>query len=248
MTKQFGLFLLLITSNLWANPEMEKANTLYFNEKYEEAITVYENIIKTKQESVALYFNLANAHYKLHHIAPAIYYYEKALLLDPNDKEVLNNLRFAQAMTIDEIKEVPKVGFVKILHDITSIFHYDVWAWITVSLSIATLLIFIAYFFSISSTSKRVFFISMFVVLVALAVSVTASLFEQDQYYIQQPAIVFSDVAPLKEEPKTDSDSIMTLHEGCKVFIKETYNNWSKIEIANGSEGWIASTKIKKIK
>jgi hypothetical protein len=43
----------------------------------------------------------------LNKVAPA-YSYEKALVLSPNDKEVLNNLKFAQKRTIDEVKVIPK--------------------------------------------------------------------------------------------------------------------------------------------
>ena len=89
--KTIHYILLLLVSTAWANPLLEKANELYRKEKYEEAITVYETILKGKQQSVALYYNLGNAHYKLHHIAPAIYNYEKALLLDPSDEEVQTN-------------------------------------------------------------------------------------------------------------------------------------------------------------
>jgi hypothetical protein len=41
----------------------------------------------------------------------------RTLVLSPNDKEVLNNLKFAQR-TIDEVKVIPKVGFGKLLRDL----------------------------------------------------------------------------------------------------------------------------------
>ena len=78
-----------------------EANTLYNNGKYAEAIDKYESILDSDQHSAELYFNLGNANYKLNNIAPSIYYYEKALLLEPNDKDIQNNLAFAQNMTID---------------------------------------------------------------------------------------------------------------------------------------------------
>jgi tetratricopeptide (TPR) repeat protein len=63
--------------------------------KYEQAIDAYGSVLKTNQHSSELYFNLGNCYYKLNKVAP-IYSYEKALVLSPNDKEVLNNLKFAQ--------------------------------------------------------------------------------------------------------------------------------------------------------
>ena len=49
--KTIQYILLLLVSTAWANPLLEKANELYRKEKYEEAITVYETILKGKQQS-----------------------------------------------------------------------------------------------------------------------------------------------------------------------------------------------------
>ena len=89
----------------------KKANTLYNNGKYLEAIDNYMSILETNTHSAELYFNLGNAHYKLNNIATSIYYYEKALQLKPNDKDIINNIAFARNMTIDAIDTVPEVGF-----------------------------------------------------------------------------------------------------------------------------------------
>jgi SH3-like domain-containing protein len=38
------------------------------------------------------------------------------------------------------------------------------------------------------------------------------------------------------------------LHEGTKVFVLETLNNWKKIQLTDGTEGWIDSNAIKELK
>ena len=117
----------------------EQANTLYNEGKFTEAIKQYESIIDNDKHSSELYFNLANAHYKLNNIAPSIYYYEKAALLNPNDKDIENNLSFAKNMTIDAIDRIPEVGFSKIVKNITNTFEFDSWAWLSVALMVAFL-------------------------------------------------------------------------------------------------------------
>lgn len=82
-----------------------------------------------------LYYNLGNAYYKLNKIAPAIYNYEKALLLNPNDVASKNNLRFAQNMTIDEIKPMIEVGFKKSVDDFTLKHTADEWAKISIGIA-----------------------------------------------------------------------------------------------------------------
>src|SRR3970282_498850 len=170
--KNIFYILLLATQVFFAQNGFESGNDLYQKGKYKEAVEAYENVLKANKQSAELYFNLGNCYYKLNKVAPAIYNYEKALVLSPNDKEAQTNLRFAQKRTIDEVKVIPKVGFGKLLRDFTGIFHYNTWGWISVSFSVLFLLSFIGYYFSELTLSKRIFFFGMFVMFVLLLVSV----------------------------------------------------------------------------
>ena len=57
------------------NSLFDEANTLYNSGKYENAISIYQQIINDGLHSSALYFNMANCYYKLNKIAPSIYHY-----------------------------------------------------------------------------------------------------------------------------------------------------------------------------
>ena len=94
---------------------LNKANTLYNEGKYVKLLINTRQLLETDNHSAELYFNLGNANYKLNNIAPSIYYYEKALQLKPNDKDIKNNIAFARNMTIDAIDTIPEVGFSKLL-------------------------------------------------------------------------------------------------------------------------------------
>jgi tetratricopeptide (TPR) repeat protein len=247
MNKLVFIFL-FITQIFVAQNGFEKGNALYQKGEYEAAISAYESVLNGKQQSAEVYFNLGNCYYKLNKVAPAIYNYEKALVFHPNDSEIRNNLKFAQKMTIDEIKEVPKVGFAKLLRDFTAIFHYDSWAWIAVSLSTLFLLFFVGYYFSQITLWKRIFFIGMFVLVFLILISVLAAIFEKDHDVNERPAIIFAEVAEVKGEPKASSSDVFVLHEGTKVYIKETLDNWRKVELTDGSEGWMESSSLKEVK
>ena len=221
---------------------------MYQKERYEEAIVAYESVLGTKQHSAELYFNLGNCYYKLNKVAPAIYNYEKALVLNPDDAEIHNNLKFAQKLQIDEIKVVPQVGFSKMVHDFTSAFHYNTWALISVGLSTLFLLFFIGYYFSQITLSKRIFFIGMFVLISLLLVSVSAAISEKNHYESEKPAIVFAEMVLVKSEPQKASNTVFTLHEGTKVFILETLDNWKKIQLTDGTEGWIDKSAVREVK
>jgi tetratricopeptide (TPR) repeat protein len=83
--KNLLFVLLFATSILFAQNGFEKGNKSYQKGNYQEAIIAYQSVIKSKKHSAELYFNLGNCYYKLNKVAPAIYNYEKALLLNPND-------------------------------------------------------------------------------------------------------------------------------------------------------------------
>jgi len=246
--KNIFYILLFISQVFFAQTGFEKGNNLYQNGKYEAAAKAYESVLATNKESAELYFNLGNCYYKLQETAPAIYNYEKALVLDPSNKDVLNNIKFAQKHTIDEIKVVPKVGFAKLLRDFTGIYPFDTWAWITIAFATLFLLFFVGYYFSQTALVKRIFFFGMFVILLLEVMSISAAFFEKSHFDTERPAIVFAESTEVRSEPQKASSATFVLHEGTKVYVEETIGSWKKIQLTDGTEGWIESSAIKEVK
>lgn len=225
----------------------EQGNTLYNQGKYAEAIDKYKAILETKNHSAALYFNLANAHYKLNNIAPSIYYYEKALQLNPNDPDIKNNLAFAKNMTIDAIDAVPDAGFSKLIKNITGIMGFDNWAKVAVASVILFVLLFLVYYFTYSTFKKRLAFVSSNLFLFIAILSVVIAFHKYNVYQNDKEAIVFAQEATIKSEPNTRSNEVFRLHEGTKVKILDTINQWKKIKLADGKTGWIENDNIKQL-
>ena len=246
--KKTHILLLFISQVFWAQTAFDQGNKHYEKENYEAAIASFESVVNSGKQSAELYFNLANSYYKLHKVAPAIYNYEKALLLSPNDTEVKTNLEFARKMAIDDIKVIPKVGFNKLLADFTSKYHYDTWAWIAVSFAFLFLLFFIGYYFSQRTVFKRVYFIGIFFWLLGIVLSSVSGFYEKNRIENEKPAIVFAETSPLKSEPKASGQDATVLHEGTKVYILESIANWKKVELTDETRGWIDENAIKEIK
>jgi tetratricopeptide (TPR) repeat protein len=226
-----------------------KGNTLYNEGKFQEAITMYESILTNNVHSAELYFNLANSYYKLNRVAPSIYYYEKALQLSPNDTDIKNNLAFAQNMTIDAIEKVPEVGFSKFIKGITNTFGFDVWAMLAIVCVVLFVILFLVYYFTFSTLKKRMLFVSSFVLLFFAFITLFFAFQKNAIDKKNNPAIVFSQESDVRTEPNLRSESAFQLHEGTKVQVLENYNNtWTKIQIANGKTGWIATDDIKLLK
>ena len=85
--------LLFFSFCIGQNTELfDKGNDLYNQGRYLEAIESYSDIIKDGKHSSELYYNMGNSYYKLNDIANSIFYYEKALLLNPKSEKITNNL------------------------------------------------------------------------------------------------------------------------------------------------------------
>jgi len=227
------------------NALFEQGNALYNDGKYAEAIEKYTTVLKTKKHSAELYYNLANAHYKLNNVAPSIFYYEKALQLAPHDKDIKNNLAFAKNMTVDAISVVPEVGFSKLFKNITHSMSFDGWAKTTIGLVFAFVILFLLYYFAYSTGRKRLAFIGSILSLISLCITLA---FAFQKYALDKkdnPAIVFAQESQIKSEPNARGEEVFRLHEGTKVQVIDSVNNWKKIKLSDGQTGWITDKDIK---
>jgi tetratricopeptide (TPR) repeat protein len=223
----------------------EQANNYYNKGEFELAINNYESIINNGEHSAEVYFNLANSYYKTNNIASSIYYYEKALKLKPDDNDIINNLGFAQNMTIDEIAVTPQVGFNRIYTNLVNTFSFDNWSKISVVFVFAFVLLFLLYYFSVNTNMKRATFIGSFVAVVFALFTVFMAFQKHHLDNKYNEAIVFSKSIDIKSEPNSGSNNLFRLHEGTKVKIIENLSDWSHIELADGQKGWIPSKSIK---
>jgi hypothetical protein len=244
------LVLLFLVSFFWGGAQgeldFEKANSLYNEGGYAAAIQAYENILNSGLHSAELYYNLANCYYKQNNVGHSIYYYEKALALKPKDKSILNNLAFAQKMTVDKIEPVPEAGFLNFINASARLLPLDAWAVVCVGLMLVFIGFFTAYYLSSSTRKKRLFFLlgslSVFAVFIALSLTFQKERLLNTENY----AVVFSQAIDVRLEPNLKSESVFRLHEGAKIRILESFQEvWSKIKLADGKTGWIPNDDFK---
>ncbi|MCR9227297.1 MAG: tetratricopeptide repeat protein [Flavobacteriaceae bacterium] len=225
-----------------------KATELYNDGQYSEAIDNYQQILNSGQHSASLYFNLGNCYYKLNAIGPSIYYYEKALLLSPNNKEIENNLRFAQNMRLDAIDEIPKTELSRVYDSVVGMFSSDQWAYLAVVLVFLFVLAYMAYYFLRPANQKRAAFISSMLSLTLCVICVLLAYLNDQQDKNDDPAIVFAKEVNVNAEPNTNSSTVFTIHEGTKVNVLDELDEWRRVRIADGQTGWLLEDNIKSLK
>jgi tetratricopeptide (TPR) repeat protein len=243
-----GLFFLFFSIQLLVFAQEEvfrEANELYNQEQYAQAIEKYEAILNAKKHSAALYYNMGNAYYKTDQLGQAIYYFEKALRLAPDDEDIQNNLAFAKNQTIDVIAPLPKVGFNAFVRKVGALFSVHSWAIFAVVSAFLVALCYLLYAYANKSFIKRFYFtaflFSIFMGVFALSFAFIENTYQKNH----QEAIVFSLEAQVKNEPLDNSETAFLLHEGTKIEVLETLNGWQKIRLADGKVGWIKAEAIK---
>lgn len=224
-----------------------QGNELYRQEKYDEALKAYQEIESLEQESWALYYNMGNIHYKMNRVAPAIFYYEKALKLRPDQQDVLFNLEFANQMVLDNIEPLPRNLGQRFMDAVILKLTYDTWSKIAVGLAFLFALLFLMYHFSYSTGKKRFYFISSIISVVLVTTLVFFAF--RNQLYVKNniEAIIFAAEAEVMNAPTNTSDIYFELHEGTKVTVLESLDNWKKIRIADGKVGWIDQKHLQEI-
>ncbi|MEZ7875751.1 MAG: SH3 domain-containing protein [Polaribacter sp.] len=243
------LFLLLVIANSISGQNADSlfvsANELYRNGAFEEAIKKYKEIETLDSVSSELFLNLGNAHYKLNKVGPTIFYYEKALKLDPLNTDVKNNLIFAQRLALDNIKEVPKTIFQKFNKNYLQILSFDEWAIVVVLFSFLTAILFLLFYFGYAPTKKRIYFSTSLFSFILLLFVVFITYNQYNQAKNKKEAIVFAEKTAIRNAPTLNSEEVFILHEGAKVIVLDAIDNWKKIKLADGKQGWIISEEIK---
>lgn len=243
------LICLAIATIGWGQDQdnFDKATTLYQKGDYTQAAAVYSSILKSGKESSALYYNLGNTYYKLNNVPESIYYYEKALQLDPENADAKNNLIFANQMKIDAITPLPKTWVRQLSDGIVGLFSAHTWAVLSIIGVFAFVLSFLLYYFVERTTLKRTFFSLMLAFLFFAIGSYTLAHFCHKQVSQTQYAIIFDKTVRVFSDANAYSSEVMQLHEGTKVEIIEDAKDWVKIRLVNGKTGWTKVHSLRKL-
>jgi tetratricopeptide (TPR) repeat protein len=243
------LFLLLMIANTINAQNVDtlfvSANELYRSGAFEEAIKKYKKIESQDMISPELYLNLGNAYYRLNKVGPTIFYYEKALKLNPLNVDVKNNLVFAKRLALDNIEEVPKTVFQKFNNNYLQTLSYNEWAIVAVVFSFSTSILFLFFYFGYSSGKKRIYFTTSGISLILLIFSFFITYSQYSLTKKNKEAIVFVQKTEVRNAPTLNSEEIFTLHEGTKVIVLDAIDNWKKIKLVDGKQGWIIADEIK---
>lgn len=226
---------------------VDQANDSYQQEKYAEAVSLYDSIIVSGLTSADIYYNLGNAHYKMGHIADCILNYERAKQLAPNDKDIAYNLELVQQHVVDEIDLVDVFFLKKMIYNMRMTQASDTWAKISLISFGVTLLLLLFFFLSRYTLVKRLSFYLALLLLILSIASLSFSSHGKKDMTSHESAIVFAPTVTVKSSPNENGTKIFVLHEGTKIQIVDRLDGWVRVMLGDGNKGWMKAETIEEI-
>mgnify|MGYP001199324543 FL=1 len=224
-----------------------EANDLFISKKYKKSIELYEKIINSGQKNSTVFYNLGNAYYRSGDIGHAIWAYKHANKFSPRDKDIIHNLKIAEAKKIDRINSPPLF----ILHD----FYRKIKSSMTMFelILVGGILFFIfsvLWIKQIFSGKRNVLSKSIFQILLTVIITVHAVILDMafERKQISNEAIIVGKSEAQSGPFLGDNKVLFQINEGSVVEVLEEKNNWSEIILIDGKKGWVLSNALRKMK
>ncbi len=220
-------------------------NEHYLDARYEEAVLAYKSVLDSGYASAELYFNLGNAYFKSHDITMALVNYERALILDPNDEDVLHNISIARDFVVDRIEVMPEFFLRAWFRGFIRIIDVDSWALLSVLSFITALFFLLVYFLAARINLRRIsFWLGVFLVIVSLSSFVFASR-SRDLVMNHKRALILTPSVTIKSSPdKQSGTDLFLLHEGTLVIVEDELGEWREVVLSDGNRGWLKETDL----
>lgn len=244
MTKRNILFLLLAVVSMMAQADTPsetkiQADSAYARADYETAVKLYGELAEQNLTTDVCY-NLGCAYYRIDDMAHSVLWFERALKLNPSDKDVLFNLEMARAKTIDKI--IPQHEFILFTYFRIMTNWFSLRTWTIVGLvcfvfMLASLLFFWA---SGSLSVRKLTFSSAVVLLLVTILSNVCAMQQRNFKQSHTSGIITTPAVTVKSTPADNGNDLFVLHEGSKVEIQDSsLKDWCEVSIADGKVGWI---------
>ncbi len=224
--------------------QFAKANRLYQTKKYSEAAALYQQLADRDYVSAGLFYNLGNTYYKLNRYGFAIFYYEKAGRMDPNDEDITFNLELAQLHVKDRIITPPDFFVYEYAKAFIHAFSADVWAVLALiflyALAAEALIKMFIPEGRFSGVSKRLLPATVALFFCLTVIFVTRIYLDTTR----KEAVILVSSADIKNEPDAGSPTVFVLHEGSKVEIRSDKEDWLEIKLTDGKVGWVKHDEL----
>jgi len=226
---------------------LSEAMKAYQKGEFEYAAKLYNTLYEAGFSSPELFYNLGNTYYKSNKIGLAILFYEKALLLKPNDEDIKYNLDLAKTKIVDKPQEIDLSFITKIWNNIKNKLTLTQWGILSITLFCIFFITVVFFLISKSIIYKKISFYSAIAIIILTIFSI---IFTHQQYKTLNDShfgIIMPPSVTIKASPDENSVNLFIVHEGTKIQITDTLNEWLEIRLSDGKTGWLKANQIQKI-
>lgn len=235
----------------------QQADSAYMDDNFARATELYLEIAATEGTSSNLYYNLGNSYYRQGKLGKAILYYERALRLDPANKDARANLEFVNSKITDEPGD--RGMFISnTVNGFARTVPANTWASIALATFVLMLCSIALYVFASNIRARKTgFFGAIILLFVCVLANIFASIATRystssDEAVIIVPSTILS-TSP--RTPKDRSEEALLLHEGTVVEIIDSVTTridstavkWYDVQVDNHNRAWINGTAIERI-
>lgn len=246
-------------SKTTARASWEAGIEAYNNKEYADAIESFESVVANDHASADVYYNLANAYFKLGQqgdtsrpfaggeLGRAVLNYERALKLDPTMDDARYNLDIAKDLTNDT-EAVPESFIARLWHSFAGAMTTNGWATLSLSSLFVTVGLLLLYLLHRAIVVRKMaFFLAIATVLLfilATALSLTQLRAATDS---SRAVILTNDTTPVHASPDSGSKIIRQPSQGVTVQMERTQGDWTEVRFADGEKGWLRTRSVEVI-
>jgi tetratricopeptide (TPR) repeat protein len=241
-----ALALLLVTTAARADvidEAWKRGNDAYFRGDYAGALAAYEQIDRQSVVSEDLYYNLGVVYFRQGNLGRAVWSFERAAALAPDDEDARFNLaqarKLAERRVRDRIEGAERDPlWIRAVTFLTA--SEQTWIFLILYLSCFVLL-----FLRRRAREASRAALGASAALVGFAAAVAGVILLGRATLDRIPfAVVLPDVVTVREGADPNYRSTFAVHAGLRVRLLERDQDWWRIRLANGLEGWVRDQDV----
>jgi len=220
--------------------DFTKANQAFAQGHFKEAISGYEAVVRARQWSANLFYDLGNAYFRTGDFGRAILNYQRALALDPHHPEAAANIQ----ITRDEARALQmQPNWTERYLQFASINQFSIAAAIALWIAIFCLVVRL-----LTRHRSATMTTLLLLALLVFAGAILAIWQLEDGSQGRALAIVTGKNIQARLATADTANAVLALPAGSEVKILSTRGDWTYAALPNNLRGWIPAKSVQPVR